>query len=92
MQAEFTNILIDGCLFEKCYSSKKGGGMHQGIGQITVLDSVFFNNTAGSNNKKAGEAFVYLITYQTLPPPPFCYFSLRRAPRRSHETMVYEQV
>lgn len=54
-QTEFTNILIDGCLFEKCYASNKGGGMHQGVGQITVLDSVFFNNTAGSNNAEAGE-------------------------------------
>ncbi|CBJ26637.1 adhesin-like protein [Ectocarpus siliculosus] len=48
--AEFTDVLVDGCLFEKCFASKKGGGMHQGIGQISVLDSVFYNNTAGSTN------------------------------------------
>ncbi|CAN0356022.1 unnamed protein product, partial [Ectocarpus sp. 12 AP-2014] len=47
---EFTDVLVDGCLFEKCFASKKGGGMHQGIGQISVLDSVFYNNTAGSAN------------------------------------------
>lgn len=54
-QVEFTNVLVDGCLFEKCYASKKGGGLHQGIGQMTVVDSLFYNNTAGSGNKEAGE-------------------------------------
>lgn len=55
-QVEFTNVLIDGCLFEKCYASKKGGGLHQGIGQMTVVDSLFYNNTAGSGNSEAGES------------------------------------
>ena len=54
-QAEHTNILIDGCLFEDCYASKKGGGMHQGIGQISVLGSVFYNCNAGSGNTEDGE-------------------------------------
>ena len=54
-QAENTSILIDGCLFEDCYAGKKGGGMHQGVGQISVLNSVFYNNRAGSNNVEDGE-------------------------------------
>ncbi|CBJ26636.1 hypothetical protein Esi_0040_0008 [Ectocarpus siliculosus] len=49
---EFTDVLVDGCLFEKCFASKKGGGMHQWMGQISVLDSVFYNNTAGSANRE----------------------------------------
>lgn len=72
VQAEFTNILIDGCLFEKCYAAKKGGGMHQGIGQITVLDSLFFNNTAGSNNVEAGEALFFCVqSFIILDAPPW---------------------
>ncbi|CAM9462085.1 unnamed protein product, partial [Ectocarpus sp. 12 AP-2014] len=49
---EFTDVLVDGCLFEKCFASKKGGGMHQWMGKISVLDSVFYNNTAGSANRE----------------------------------------
>ncbi|CAN0008375.1 unnamed protein product, partial [Scytosiphon promiscuus] len=50
LQVEYTNVLIDGCLFDDGYAAKKGGGMHQGVGQITVTDSLFLNNTAGSGN------------------------------------------
>ena len=35
--------------------------MHQGIGQITVRDSLFFNNTAGSNNVEAGETLFFFF-------------------------------
>ena len=46
---------VDGCLFDDNYASKKGGGMHMGNGQVSVVDSLFFNNLAGSNNKESGE-------------------------------------
>ena len=29
--------------------------MHQGIGQLSVLNSVFYNNSAGSDNVEDGE-------------------------------------
>lgn len=58
-QALYTNILIDGCLFEDCYASRKGGGMHQGVGQTSVLGSVFYNSSAGSNNEKDGEVSLW---------------------------------
>lgn len=48
-------MLLDGCLFDGCYASKKGGGVHQGIGQVTVLDSLFYENIAGSDNVEDGK-------------------------------------
>lgn len=60
-QVENTDVLIDGCLFEDCYASKKGGGMHQGVGQTSVLGSVFYNNSAGSDNIEDGEVSSLLV-------------------------------
>lgn len=53
-QAEFTDVLINGSLFEDSYASKKGGGLHHGTGQVSVLGSVFYNNRAGSGNVQEG--------------------------------------
>ena len=48
-------MLIDGTLFSDCYASKKGGGFHQEDGYVSVVNSSFYNNTAGTGNEKAGE-------------------------------------
>jgi len=55
LQVESTNVLIDGCLFDSCYASKKGGGFHQEDGYVSVINSLFYNNVAGSTNEEAGE-------------------------------------
>ena len=47
-------MLIDGCLFDDCYASEKGGGFHLEGGQISVVNSLFYNNTAGSVNEERG--------------------------------------
>lgn len=54
LKVDGTDVLIEGCLFESCYASKKGGGMHQGVGQISILNSVFYDNVAGSDNVESG--------------------------------------
>ena len=46
---------IDGCLFNGNYASKKGGGVHTGNGQVSVVDSLFFSNVAGSHNVDDGK-------------------------------------
>ena len=48
---------VDGCLFNDNYASKKGGGVHVGKGQVSVVDSLFFNNLAGSDNVESGECW-----------------------------------
>ena len=61
--------------------------MHQGIGQITVRDSLFFNNTAGSNNVEAGETLFFFFfcvqAFLTGPllhtSPPLVFERARRA-------------
>lgn len=60
VQAEHTNILIDGCLFEANYASQKGGGMHQGVGQVSLVDSLFYDNVAGSENVEDGRLAKYV--------------------------------
>ena len=45
---------VDGCLFDDNYASMKGGGVHVGNGQVSVVDSLFFNNLAGSDNVESG--------------------------------------
>lgn len=58
-QGEATDLVVHGCLFEECYASKKGGGLHQGGGgKMSLLRSVFFNNSAGSVNIEDGEGFM----------------------------------
>lgn len=49
-------MLIEGCLFDDCYASEKGGGIHQDDGRLSIVNSLFFNNTAGSSNEEKGEA------------------------------------
>ena len=48
-------MLLDGCLFDDNYASNKGGGVHMGNGSVSVVDSLFFNNLAGSDNVEDGE-------------------------------------
>lgn len=54
-QARDTAVLIDGCLFEDCYAGKEAGGVFQDAGRMSVVGSLFYNNTAGSNNTDGGE-------------------------------------
>ena len=46
---------VDGCLFDDNYASSKGGGVNIDKGQVSVVDSLFFNNLAGSKNVESGE-------------------------------------
>ena len=48
-------MFIDGCLFNDNYASKKGAGVQVGIGQVSIVNSLFFDNTAGSDNVESGE-------------------------------------
>eukprot|EP00752_Nemacystus_decipiens_P007772 g6941.t1 len=50
---ENTDVLIDGTLFNDCYASKRGGGFHQEDGYISVMNSAFHDNIAGSSNEEA---------------------------------------
>lgn len=54
-QAKDSTVLVEGCLFDTCYASKKGGGLLQESGQLSVVGTLFYNNTAGSNNVESGE-------------------------------------
>ena len=55
VQCEYSNLYINGCLFDDNYANKKGGGVHIGVGRVSVMDSLFSNNSAGSNNVENGE-------------------------------------
>ena len=54
-QSEYTRVSIDGSLFNENYARNNGGGVHMGNGQVSVVDSLFFNNVAGSSNVDDGE-------------------------------------
>ncbi len=54
-------MLIDGCLFDDCYASKKGGGFHQENGNTSVINSLFYNSTVGSVNEENGEGMAIPI-------------------------------
>lgn len=55
-QSNDTDTFIFGCLFEDCYAGKKGGGMTKRAGgKMSVLQSGFYNNSAGSDSVKDGE-------------------------------------
>lgn len=49
------DTLVSGSLFEECYASKRGGGLHQYEGNLTVSATVFANNSAGGDNDESGE-------------------------------------
>lgn len=51
-----TDVLIDGCLFEGSYANRKGGGISQQHGDMSVVGSVFYGNVAGGNNIENGES------------------------------------
>jgi len=55
VQCVHTNLSINGCLFDDNYANSKGGGVHIGVGRVSVVDSLFFNNSAGSHNAESGE-------------------------------------
>lgn len=55
IQAVDTAVLLDGCLFDKCYAGKEGGGLLHEFGRMSMVDSLFYNNTAGSENTEGGE-------------------------------------
>ncbi|CBJ32402.1 adhesin-like protein [Ectocarpus siliculosus] len=55
-EAKDSTVLVEGCLFDTCYASKKGGGLIQESGQLSVVGSLFYNNTAGSNNEESEDA------------------------------------
>ena len=48
-------MFIDGWLFNDNYASKKGAGVQVDIGQVSIVNSLFFNNVAGSGNYESGE-------------------------------------
>eukprot|EP00904_Undaria_pinnatifida_P010820 jgi/Undpi1/6869/HiC_scaffold_21.g09345.m1 len=50
INADLSEVLIDSCLFEGGYAQNKGAGISHGNGNMSVLRSVFYNNTAGGNN------------------------------------------
>lgn len=52
---DFGSLLMDNCKIEECYASKKGGGLQFARGNMTVLGSHFFNNSAGSENLEDGK-------------------------------------
>ncbi|CAM9791978.1 unnamed protein product, partial [Ascophyllum nodosum] len=53
---ENTRLSINSSLFDDNYASKKGGGVDAGRGNVSVVDSIFFNNLAGSDNVESEEA------------------------------------
>ena len=55
-QTEFSDLLVEGCLFDGGYANLKGGGVSQDNGYMTVLGSVFYDNVAGGNNLEHGES------------------------------------
>ncbi|CAB1104673.1 unnamed protein product [Ectocarpus sp. CCAP 1310/34] len=51
--AKDSTVLVEGCLFDTCYASKKGGGLLHESGQLSVVGSLFYNNSAGSDNQES---------------------------------------
>ena len=49
-------MLVDGCLFEGGYAQKKGGGISQQNGNMSVSGSVFYGNGAGGRNVEHGKS------------------------------------
>ncbi len=93
LQVENTDVLVDGCLFDSCYASKKGGGFHQEDGYISVVDSLFYNNVAGSTNEEAGETKTKTHVGRgdglrcRKAPHESCFSAMRRKPAESHVYM-----
>ena len=51
-----SEVLVSGCFFEGGYARDRGAGISLGYGNISVLDSVFYDNVAGGDNEKGGES------------------------------------
>lgn len=62
-----SDVLIDGCLFEACYANGEGGGMFHSTGSMSVVGSMFYNNTAGGDNAEDGEVQVAFMVYSMSP-------------------------
>ncbi len=60
-QVETSDVLIDGCLFQDCYASKKGGGFHQEDGHVSVINSLFYNSTVGRANEESGAGMARVV-------------------------------
>ena len=58
-QCDSTALYLDGCLFDDNYANNKGGGVIIDEGQVSIVNSLFFNNLAGSDNVEFGEAHQY---------------------------------
>ena len=54
-QAKDSDVLVDGCLFEGNYANDKGGAINHEDKHISVLGSVFYNNSVGSESKEESE-------------------------------------
>lgn len=50
-----TAIRVENCLFEDGFAGAKGGALLQEVGNITVLNSTFYNNSVGSSGTADGE-------------------------------------
>lgn len=54
-QTNQTALVLEGCMFDTCYGGKEGGGLLHEFGRLSIVDSLFYNNTAGSGNEEGGE-------------------------------------
>ena len=54
-QAKDSDVLVDGCLFEGNYANNKGGAIHHENKHISVIGSVFYNNSVGSESEEESE-------------------------------------
>lgn len=60
LQVWYGSVSLDGAQFEKCYASKRGGGLHQIFSTFSMVNSSFINNTAGGENVKNGKKLTIL--------------------------------
>lgn len=54
-QSWSSNLLVESCVFEECFAAKKGGAIQHSIGGVTVANSTFWKNSAGSGNEYDSE-------------------------------------
>lgn len=47
--------MVERCLFDGGYAQNQGAGISQKNGNTSVINSVFYNNTAGGKNIDEGE-------------------------------------
>lgn len=54
---EFSSLLVSHSKIEDCYASRKGGGVQVAHGNVTLSNSEFLRNRAGSVSVVGGENF-----------------------------------